>query len=89
MALAAGVREFRTDLAEFIDQTEPVTVTRHGQIVGLFIPIHRDRQAEIDAYAAAARRANDLINAMGISEDQAVSEIAAMRAEERQAVAVA
>lgn len=74
MSVSVGVREFREDLAAYIDQTEPVTVTRHGQTVGLFIPVARDRKAELEAYEAAAQKANALLEQLGISEDEAVAE---------------
>jgi len=32
-----GIREFRSDLAEYIASSTPVAVTRHGQTVGYFI----------------------------------------------------
>ncbi|MFA5607923.1 MAG: type II toxin-antitoxin system Phd/YefM family antitoxin [Leucobacter sp.] len=84
MGTTVGVREFRQSLAEFIDQTEPVTVTRHGQTVGLFIPVHRDRKADIAAYAEAAQKANILLTEWGTSEDEVVAEFDALRREEHQ-----
>ena len=74
MSVIVGVREFRADLAEYIDQTEPVTVTRHGQTVGLFIPVKRDHQAELDAYLEAAGKARALLCELGLAEDDAVAE---------------
>jgi hypothetical protein len=32
-----GIREFRSDLAEYTASSKPVAVTRHGQTVGYFI----------------------------------------------------
>src|SRR3546814_14822808 len=46
MSVTVGVREFRQELADYIDQAERVTVTRHGQTVGLLIPVRRERKAE-------------------------------------------
>ncbi len=85
MSVTVGVREFRQDLAGFIDQAEPVTVTRHGQTVGLFIPVHRDRDAEITAYAEAAKKASALLAQLGMTEDEAVAEFDALRKAEREA----
>ncbi|MDF1487706.1 type II toxin-antitoxin system Phd/YefM family antitoxin [Tessaracoccus caeni] len=85
MSTTVGVREFRQSLAEFIDQTEPVTITRHGQTVGLFIPVHRDRKAEIAAYAEAARKANALLAEWGVTEDEVVAEFDALRRAGREA----
>lgn len=38
---SVGIREFRAALAEYIDADTPVTVTRHGLAVGLFVPLRR------------------------------------------------
>ncbi|MCL2468591.1 MAG: type II toxin-antitoxin system Phd/YefM family antitoxin [Micrococcales bacterium] len=77
MSVTVGVREFRQGLAEYIDQAEPVMVTRHGQMVGLFIPVRRDREAEVAAYAEAAKRANALLAQLGA--DEVVAEFQALR----------
>src|SRR5262249_11399018 len=36
--IRVGVREFREDLAEYLDSSIPVAITRHGQTVGYYIP---------------------------------------------------
>lgn len=79
MTITVGVREFRQGLTEYIDQTEPVTVTRHGQTVGLFIPVHRDRKADFAAYTEAAKKANALITEWGMTEDEVVAEFEEQR----------
>jgi antitoxin (DNA-binding transcriptional repressor) of toxin-antitoxin stability system len=84
MSTTVGVREFRQGLAEYIDQSEPVTITRHGQTVGLFIPVHRDRKADIAAYAEAARKANALLEEWGTTEDEVVAEFEVLRKAEHQ-----
>ncbi len=83
MSKTVGVREFRQGLAEFIDQSEPVTITRHGQTVGLFIPVRRDRKADIAAYAEAAKKANALLMEWGTTEDEVVAEFDALRKAEQ------
>ena len=79
MTASVGVREFRQGLAEFIDQHEPVTITRHGQTVGLFVPVPRDRRAELQAYAQAATKANQVLRDLGLTEDEVVSEFDSLR----------
>lgn len=79
MSMTVGVREFRQDLADYIDQSEPVTVTRHGRTVGVFIPVHQDRNAEIAAYVDAAKKAAALLSEMGLTEDEAVAEFDSLR----------
>jgi len=88
MSLTAPVREFRKDLAAYIDQSEPVTVTRHGQTVGLFIPVRRDRKAEIAAYSEAARKASALLTQLNMTEDEAVAEFEALRRAEHEATGI-
>lgn len=89
MSTTVGVREFRQSLTAYIDQTEPVTVTRHGEAVGLFIPVHRDRKADMAAYREAAKKANALLDELGMTEDEFVEEFDAMRRAEHEADQIA
>jgi len=63
---SVGIREFRAGLAEFIDNKQPVAVTRHGQTVGFFIPTARPAQADLQALRDAADK---LEAVMSLSED--------------------
>lgn len=63
---SVGIREFRAGLAEFIDNKQPVAVTRHGQTVGFFIPTARPSQADLQALRDAADK---LEAVMSLSED--------------------
>lgn len=85
MKVTVGVREFRQSLADYIDQAEPVTVTRHGQTVGLFIPVHRDRKADIAAYVEAAKKAEGLLAEWGMTEDEVVAEFEELRRADQEA----
>lgn len=85
MALTVGVREFRQDLADFIDGHEPVTVTRHGRPVGVFIPARGDRAAAVATYQEATRKLHELLAERGIDEDAIVAEFDAERQARREA----
>lgn len=85
MAVTVGVREFRQDLAEYIDGDEPVTVTRHGRRVGVFIPTHGDRAEAIAAYQAATDKLRALMAEHGVDEDEVVAEFDAARKARREA----
>jgi prevent-host-death family protein len=65
-ATSVGIREFRADLAEYIAGDAPITITRHGETVGVFVPLRRpsaeDVQRLLDA-AAAFREAMPLTDA--------------------------
>ena len=51
---SVGIREFRAALAEYIDADMPVTVTRHGQAVGLFVPLRRPSAEDVQRLQTAA-----------------------------------
>lgn len=79
MTKTVGVREFRQDLADYIDGDEPVTVTRHGHPVGVFIPTRGDRAEIITAYETATKRLHKLMAESGIGEDEIIEEFDAVR----------
>lgn len=85
MAVTVGVREFRQDLADYIDGDEPVTVTRHGRRVGVFIPTRTDRAEAIAAYQAATEKLRALMAEQGVDEDEVVAEFDAARKAHRRA----
>lgn len=63
---SVGIREFRAALAEYIDGDTPVTVTRHGQTVGLFVPLRRPSAEDLKRLEAAAAKFR---KAMPLSDD--------------------
>ena len=85
MSVTVGVREFREDLADYIDGDEPVTVTRHGRRVGVFIPTHGDRAEAIAAYQEATEKLRELMAEHQIDEDEIVGEFDAVRRAHRSA----
>jgi len=60
-AVRVGIREFRAGLADFIDASAPVAITRHGQTVGYFIPVHGHSEAELAALKRASRTLDDML----------------------------
>ena len=78
-APSVGIREFRAALAEYIDADTPVTVTRHGQAVGLFVPLRRPSADDVQRLQAAAA---NFRKAMPLSEaevEQMVADFDALR----------
>ncbi len=49
-----GIRKFRSTLKDHIASGNPVTVTSHGEAVGVFIPT----EGETDAVVAALKKAS-------------------------------
>ncbi len=74
-----GIREFRSGLAEFIASDTPVTVTRHGQTVGFFIPTHRQPEADVAALKKAAAELDRLLAAKSVDVDAVAADSKAAR----------
>ncbi|MHB1842845.1 MAG: hypothetical protein ACYCO4_06945 [Sulfobacillus sp.] len=39
---SVGVREFRDHATTYLSGDDPVAVSRHGQVIGFYIPVERD-----------------------------------------------
>lgn len=74
-----GIREFRTDLAEYIASSTPVAVTRHGQTVGYFIPTHGQVEADMVALKKASKTLDKLLEAQGVDVESVVADFKAAR----------
>lgn len=71
MTQRIGVRELREKLSSFLEASEPIEVTRHGQTIGFFIPIPRRMgQAEREALLEAGRRLDEELIRLGLKEDE-------------------
>jgi hypothetical protein len=75
------VREFREDLARYLDSVTPVAITRNGRTVGYYVPV-RERlgEEELLAMRRAVEQLEALLAEHGISEDEIVREFRARRA---------
>ena len=64
-AIKVGVREFREQVARFLESDVPVAVTRRGETLGVYVPTPRRRTKSADPgelKAAADRLAEALAN---------------------------
>jgi hypothetical protein len=63
-----GLREFRENLAGYLESGRPLAITRHGETLGFYIPSQkRSRKAEVEAMRAAAKELDVMIATRGIS----------------------
>ena len=70
-----GIREFRENLASYIESSTPVAITRHGETVGFYVPARRKRhQADLDALRKAGEQLDALIAAAGVGEDELIDD---------------
>ncbi len=80
-----GIREFRSDLAEYIASSTPVAVTRHGQTVGYFIPAHGQVQAHLAALKKASKTLDKLLDTQSVDVDAVVADFKDARKKATQA----
>ena len=70
-----GMREFRKNLAGYLESGKPLAITRHGETLGYYIPAQkRSRKAEVEAMRAAAKDLDAMIATWGASEDELMDE---------------
>lgn len=76
-----GIREFREDIAQYLDSPTPVAITRHGRTVGYYVPAYgKVGDEEVRALKRAVEHLAALLAERGIGEDEVVSAFRARRA---------
>ena len=80
-----GVREFRENLAGYLEAGRPLAITRHGETLGFFIPAQRrSRKAEVEAMRAAAKELDAMIAAWGATEGELMEQYKEIRRASRE-----
>lgn len=77
--LKVGVREFREQIATFLESDTPIAVTRHGETLGVYVPTRRKHVTSADPRdlkTAADRLAQALAD---VDEEDLVTEFKQMR----------
>ncbi|MGO8789557.1 MAG: type II toxin-antitoxin system Phd/YefM family antitoxin [Terriglobia bacterium] len=75
-----GIREFRENLAGYLESGTPLAITRHGETLGFYIPAQkRSRKAEVEAMRAAARDLDEMIASWGATEEGLMEEYKEIR----------
>jgi hypothetical protein len=67
-AIKVGVREFREQIARFLESDTPVAVTRRGETLGVYVPTPRKSAKSADQ--AELRAAADRLAAALSDEDE-------------------
>lgn len=71
MSLRMGMRELREQLGNYLDSSVPIEVTRHGQTIGIYIPIPKQpSQAARDAILEAGCCMQAEMDRRGIDESE-------------------
>ncbi len=79
--LKVGIREFRSQLPHYLlEAGQPVVITRHGEIIGYYIP-SRDKEprADLASLEAAAAKLDVMLKAAQIDTEEVVAEFSAKR----------
>jgi antitoxin (DNA-binding transcriptional repressor) of toxin-antitoxin stability system len=80
-----GMREFRENLAGYLEAGAPLAIMRHGETLGFYIPAQkRDRKAQLEAMRAAAKELDAMIASWGASEDELMAEYRQIRRRARE-----
>jgi hypothetical protein len=80
-----GIREFRENLADYLESNQPLAITRHGETLGFYIPAQkRSRKAQLEAMHAAAKELDEMIASWGATEDELMDEYKRIRQSARE-----
>lgn len=75
-----GMREFRENLAAYLESGTSLAIMRHGETLGFYIPAQKhDRKAELTAMRAAAKDLDEMIASWGAGEDELMEEYKEIR----------
>ncbi len=79
-----GIREFRENLASYLESQTPVAITRHGATIGIYVPTHRKpSEADLDALRAAGDKMQSMLAAAGTTDDEIVADFKKARRDRR------
>lgn len=79
-----GIREFRENLANYLESRNPVAITRHGSTIGIYIPTKpKPSQQDLEDLRVAGEKVQELIAAAGTTEDEIVADFRSARRERR------
>jgi hypothetical protein len=80
-----GIRDFREKLADYLESGTPLTIMRHGETLGYYIPAQkRSRKAELEAMRAAAKDLDEMIASWSATEEKLMEEYKGIRRASRE-----
>ena len=90
-----GIREFRANLAAILESKTPVTITRHGATLGVFVPTganaaipmvlraRKPTRAALEALRRAGEEMEAMIAAAGTTAEELLADFEKARREKR------
>lgn len=68
--LSVGAREFREHSADYLQGADPIAVTLHGRVIGLYFPVPPDQDETPRALARLGEAVDRIRSQTGMSEDE-------------------
>lgn len=70
-ATKVGIREFRENLASYLESSTPVAITRHGATIGIYVPTKpAPSEADLEALRIAGEKVQALLQAAGTTAEE-------------------
>ncbi len=70
-----GIREFRNNIAKYVDGSTPLAVMKHGHTVGYYIPIQQQpNEEDYRALQQAAGVFDQMMQECGLDEENLLKE---------------
>jgi hypothetical protein len=71
-----GVRELRSDLAEKLKGSEPIIIERHGQVLGIYLPVQPvDREKVEAAFNDFQAAVEEVLRQTGMTREEFANEL--------------
>ena len=65
-----GVREFRDHATTYLSGSDPVAVSKHGQVIGFYIPLERDWEPLQRAVKKLGGTVDRILEQTGMTEEE-------------------
>jgi PHD/YefM family antitoxin component YafN of YafNO toxin-antitoxin module len=75
-----STRDFRNELAKYLEGQEPIAISRHGRTIGYYIPAHRSLdEQELDSLKRGMAQLQQKLLEYGIDPESIVDEFKTVR----------
>ncbi len=82
--LHVGAREFREELAHYLDAGKTVAITKHGRTIGYYVPTSINQEAaELEVLSRGIQNLQDLLAAKGVDEEEIMREFKRRRSSKK------
>jgi hypothetical protein len=67
---SVGVREFRNNVGVYLSGPEPIAISRHGKVIGFYLPVERDEDEVKSAVASLGATVEKVLEESGMTEEE-------------------